>query len=333
MIFAHIVGLSQNHKHILYEKYNNSKYIFKDLDDLTDLIMEDKNMSSLIHRYEYYIDKSKNQNITKLQSKQFLAKSREINTKINTYWKSRIDFYINEIINEDCKESKFVILLGYCNFFRNIRIFNVIKTSIKIFITIDMEIYTREIIKINLDEYRNDIIDGNFSLDLINPTYLSKRRDTVHGIYMKHAYEDNTIDECITFLGNSLENYDIPSILFYASKYKYTNRIPLKNIVAYTDEWTAIISSFNDKKIIKGYENDDYSKPFIQELSKGRFKTFNKPIYIYIITNTSLFIPVFTKNYIYKYKLNQSAQISRTIEIPNALKKLKELNISFVTMV
>ena len=332
MIFAHIVGLTQNQKSLLYKKYTNSKYLFKDMDDLTDLIMEDKNMVSLIQRYEYNINKSKNANITKLQAKQFLAKSREVNSKINVYWKSRMEFYINEINNEEHDEKKFIVLIGYNNFYKNIRIFTNVTTNIKIFIKIDMNEYTKEIISTNIDEYRNDIVEGNFNLDLINPVFLSKRRETVTTLYEKRSYEQKSLDECITFLGNSLDNYDIPPLLFYASKYKYKGRIPLKQIIAYTDEWISIVSSFKNKGLIKGYVDEDYSKPFIQEIEKGSIKQLHEKIYVYVITNTVLFIPVYTKNYIYKYKLNQSAQISKIIEIEDAHTKLKDLNISFITM-
>ena len=44
MIFGHIVGLTQSQKDLIFQRYSNTKYIFKDLDDLTDLIMDDKNM-------------------------------------------------------------------------------------------------------------------------------------------------------------------------------------------------------------------------------------------------------------------------------------------------
>ena len=337
MIFAHIVGLTQQHKVYFYEKYKKSKYIFKDLDDLTDLIMDDKNMYSLIQRYEYYLNKSKNQNISKLQSKQFLVKSRELNNKINGYWKSRMEFYINEIksnvepsVNDDNK--KLTILLGYSNFFRNVRTFVPINATVKIFINIDMDAYTKEIISTNIDTYRDDIISGNFNLDLINPTYLSKRRAMVEALYLKRTYDTKTFDDCVTFLGNSLENYEIPQVLFYASKYKYKGRIPLKEIIAYTDEWIAIVSSFKNNNLIKGYADDDCTKPYIQELEKNNIKKLKDKVFVYAITNTALFIPVFTKNYIYKYKLTQSAQIHQIIEIEDAYEKLKTMNISFVNI-
>ena len=337
MIFAHIVGLTQQHKVYFCEKYKSSKYIFKDLDDLTDLIMDDKNMYSLIQRFEYYQDKSRNQNITKIQSKQFLIKSRELNNKINAYWKSRMEFYINEIVNgKDTNvlndDKKLTILIGYSNFFRNMRTFVNIVSTVKIFINIELNTYTKEIISTNLDQYRDDIILGNFNLDLINNIYLGKRRTIVESLYVKRIYDLKTFDETITFLGNSLENYDIPTILYYASKYKYNGRIPLKEIVAYADEWIAITSSFKNSKLIKGYVEDDYSKPYIQELEKNNLIKLKEKVYVYVITNTSLFIPIFTNNYIYKYKLMQSAYIHKIIEINDAYDKLKDLNISFISI-
>lgn len=329
MIFGHIVGLTQHQKEDIYKKYNNSKYIFKDLDDITDLIMEDKNMFHLIQKYEYYINKAKDPGSTKVQSRQLLTKSREMNNKINTYWKKRLEFYINEI-KEENNEEQMTILLGYSNFYRNIRTFVNVNATIKIFVHADMNEYTKDIIQTNLDTYRSDIIEGNFNLELINPTFLIKRRQAVENIYSKKQYDSKTYEESLNFLGNSLENYDIPSVLFYASRYEYKKHIPIKDLVAYTDEWISIVSSYKDKNIIKGYMNDDCTKPYVQELHKGSLNKMKNKLYVYIITNTALFMPVFTKNFIYKYKSSQNAQISKVVEVENAYERLKQLGIAII---
>lgn len=331
MIFGHIVGLTQSQKDLIFQRYSDTKYMFKDLDDITDLIMDDKNMYNLIQRYEYYLNKAKNQNTTKLECKKNLTKSREINNKINSYWKSRLEFYINEINDEDHGD-KMVVLLGYSNFYRNMRTFVKIDATIKIFISIADNDYTREIITNNIDQYRSDIIDGNFNLDLINPTYLIKRRQTVTNLYSSKGYDVKNFDQSVTFMGNSLENYDIPKVLFYASKFKYKNQIPIKNIIAYSEEWISIVSSFKNNKLAKGYIDEDCNKPYVQELAKNNLKKMKTKLYVYAITNTQLFMPVFTKNFIYKYKSAQYAQIYKTYEYDNVYERLKTLNIELITL-
>lgn len=330
MIFGHIVGLTQNQKNTIYQRYSATKYLFRDLDDLTDLIMDDKNMLQLIKRHEYYLNKSKSFNASKLDSKKFLSKSRELNNKINSYWKSRMEFYINEILNEDLND-KMLVLLGYSNFYRNMRIFIKLETTIKLFINIEDEEYTREIISNNIDQYKTDIIEGNFNLDLINPAFLIKRRQTVTNLYNKRDYDIKNFDDGVSFMGNSLENYDIPPILYYTSKHKYKTHIPIKNLIAYNDEWISIVSSFKNNKIAKGYIDEDYNKPYVQELSKNNLKKLKTNVYVYVISNTQLFVPVFTKNYLYKYKTTQHAQIYKIYEHENAFERLRKLNIELIT--
>lgn len=329
MIFGHIVGLTQSQKNTIHQRYSETKYLFKDLDDLTDLIMDDKNMYQLVQRYEYYMNKSKNFNISKLESKKLLTKSRELNNKINAYWKTRMEFYINEYSNEDNGDKK-VILLGYSNFYRNMRIFAKLETTIKIFIDIDEKEYTKEIIRNNIEKYTEDIVDGNFNLDLINPTFLIKRRQTITNLYNKRNYDVKDFDNSVKFMSNSLENYDIPTPLFYASQHKYKTSIPIKDLIAYNDEWIAIISSFKNNKLVKGYLDDNSNKPYVQELAKNNLKKLNCKIYIYVISKTELFIPIFTKNYLYKYKSSQHVQINKIVEYENALEHLKSSNIEVI---
>jgi hypothetical protein len=334
MIFAHIAGLPDILKNKLVETYSNSNYIFQDLELFTEKIIQDKNMKALIQRYEYYCDKAKNINTTKMQSKLFIKKSKDIERKMNFYWRNKINYYILNLINSTSPNKK-IILLGYCNFFKNIRIFINIQTNIKIFInltTSNDNNYIKDIITYNLDKYRNDIINGTFNLDLINTSYLIKKREITTNIYLKNEYDLKTWDQIIKFLSISLQNYDIPSVLYYASKTNYDKKINLKKIIAYSDDWIALVSGFNDKALIKGYQNDDENKPFIQEIKPSSLNNLNDSINLYVITNTALFTPILTKNYIYKYETNKVVQIHDKININNVYSTLKQKGIKLINI-
>lgn len=329
MIFAHIAGLPENLKNELIKKYKSSNYIFQDLENFTELILNDKNMKIMIQRYEYYCDKSKIQQITKLQAKQFITKSKDIERKMNIYWKNKMNYYILELIKQTNLKKK-IILFGYCHFFKNIRIFINIQTNIKIFVNLNSQEYIKDIIRNNLKNHSEDIINGNFNLELLNPSFLTKKREITCSFYLKNSYDLKTFETIEQLLQMSLETYDIPSILFYASKINYESKINLKKIIAYSYDWISLIAAFNEKKIIKGFQNDDESKPFIQELEENLFDKLQNSMYLYVISNTALFTPIFTKNYIYKYETNNPVQIYKKLLIVNVYTKLKEKKIKLI---
>jgi hypothetical protein len=334
MIFAHIAGLTDIFKNKLINTYSSSDFIFQDLEIFTEKIIQDKNMKALIQRYEYYCDKAKNINTTKIQSKLFIKKSKDIERKMNFYWKNKINYYILNLINSTNPNKK-IILLGYCNFFKNIRIFINIQTNIKIFINLSLNTdnnYIKDIITYNLDTYRNDIINGTFNLDLINTSCLIKKREITTNIYVKNGYDLKTWDEITKLLSISLQNYDIPSVLYYASKTNYEKKINLKKIIAYSDDWIALVAGFNDKSLIKGYQNDNENKPFIQEIKPNTLNNLNDSINLYVITNTTLFTPILTKNYIYKYETNKVVQIHDKIKINNVHSTLKQKGIKLINI-
>ena len=330
MIFCHISGLQNFIKKELITKFPN--YIFKDLEDYTQIIINDKNMQALIQRYEYYLEKSKSSNVTKLQSKQFIKKSKDIERQMNNYWKTKINYYIIDLINKSDPKKK-IILLGNCNFFKNIRIFINIQTNLKIFIDDNSNDNIKDIIKNNLDQYRNDIINGNYNLEQLNYNYLIKKREILKLIYIKNGYSLKTYDNLIKLLLINNNIIDNPNILYYASDIDYNKKINLSKIIAYSDDWISLVSSIKTKQIIKGFENDDHSKPFIQELEPNLLSKLKCKTFLYVINNTSLFVPIFTKNYIYKYETNKSVQIYKKLQIDNIYNILKEKKIKLIEYV
>lgn len=330
MIFAHIAGLSEPIKIKLVESFADSQYIFKDLDQLSTKITNDKNMKLLIQKYEYYCDKSKSQGVTKLQAKQFLTKSKDIERKMSIYWKNKMNYYILDLINATPPNKK-IILIGYCNFFKNVRVFINIQTNTKIFYSIASDPdFIKDIVRTNLDTYREDIINGQFNLDLINPTILSKKREITANLYVKAGYMLKPLDSIAKLLNLSLQNYSVPQVLYFASKTEYNKKISLDKIIAYSDDWIAIIGGLKTKGLVKGYESDNPDKPFVQEVEPGSLNLLTQPIYLYAITNTLLFTPIITKNYIYKYETTKTAQIHEKILIQNPKQKLGQIGVKLI---
>ena len=168
MIIGHVSGLTSGYKNDFMVSFNDSKYYIVDLDDYTDEIMKDNNMQELVVKYDDCIVKSKDPTTTKNQVKVMLAKSRELNNKINDFWKKRMEFYLNELSNESTKD---IILIGSISFFRNIRTILNLDISIKSFLDLDNDTYAREIIETNLDIYRDEIVSGHFNLEMINHVF------------------------------------------------------------------------------------------------------------------------------------------------------------------
>lgn len=330
MIFAHIAGLSESLKLKLTNSFFDSNYVFLDLDKITEKITNDKNMKLLIQKYEYYCEKSKSQGVTRIQAKQYVIKSKDIERKMSFYWKNKMNYYILDTINSTQPNNK-IILLGYCNFFKNIRIFIPIQTNTKIFYSIASDSdFIKDIVKFNLDTNYDSIINGMYNLDLINPTILNKKREITANLYVKNGYIMKTWDQSIKFLSLSLQNYSIPPILYFASKTNYDKKIPINKLTAYSDDWIAIIAGFKTKSLIKGYEFDNPEKPFVQEIDKNGLNILDDSIYLYVITNTLTFTPVITKNYIYKYDTNKQVQIYNKTQILNVKQKLKDIGIKLI---
>jgi len=221
--------------------------------------------------------------------------------------------------------------MGYCNFFKNIRIFINIQTNTKIFYSVSSDSdFIKDIVRTNLDLYREEIINGQFNLDLINPIILTKKREITANLYVKNGYMLKDFDGITKLLNLNLQNYSVPQVLYFASKTEYKKKITLDKIIAYSDDWIAIIAGFKIKGLVKGYESDNPDKPFVQEVEQGSLSLLTQPIYLYAITNTFLFTPVITKNYIYKYETIKPAQIHEKILIQNSKQKLAQIGIKLI---
>jgi hypothetical protein len=100
-IIAHVAGLTDHTKVEFYNIFKKSqliKYVdIIDVDIITTKIIEDNNMEILFAKFEYYSERSKNQDLTQFENKSALTKAKQLEKKMFQYWKVKMEYYINAL--------------------------------------------------------------------------------------------------------------------------------------------------------------------------------------------------------------------------------------------
>jgi nicotinamide mononucleotide adenylyltransferase len=319
-IFAHIAGVNLESKELIKKSFSKKIFEIIDLDIITEKIINDKNMLYLYNRDEFYKNKLKDQNLSKLNIKQINNIIKKIDQKMNLYWKANFD---NAITNLISKIDKLVIVIGYNTYFKNHKIYVNINTNHKYIKKVNLIDHAKNVVSTNLKEYYEDIINGDFPLEYLNHQMIIKKRNNLVIQYQKMEYQLDTINNII----NAIEiayNTDIPNMLYFASKENFNKKIMLKHnkIIAYEDQWIALISALSNNNISKGYSSS--GQPYV----KCNPSILNIPIYLYLITDTKSFSPIPTKNKLYKYQSAKQITIDKKVLIDNIHDKLKELKIN-----
>ena len=318
-IFAHIAGVNIESKELIKKSFSKKIFEIIDLDTITEKIINDKNMLYLYNRDEFYKNKLKDQNLSKLNIKQINNIIKKIDHKMNLYWKFNFDNAINNLIS---KIDKLIIVIGYNTYFKNHKIFVNINTNHKYIKKVNLIDHAKNVVSTNLKEYYEDIINGVFPLEYLNHQMIIKKRNNLVIQYQKMEYQLDTINNII----NAIEiayNTDIPDMLYFASKENFNKKIMLKQnkIIAYEDQWIALISALSNNNISKGYSSS--GQPYV----KCNPSILNIPIYLYFITDTKSFSPIPSKNKLYKYQSAKQITINKKVLIDNIHDKLKELKI------
>jgi hypothetical protein len=106
----------------------------------------------------------------------------------------------------------------------------IFEINMKFFIKVDHKIHTKEIITYNIENFREEICEGTFDLNYLNPLFLTKKRTLIMNIYNKLGYMNLPLDTIINILEVNIQ-IDIPKILYYVSDIKYDKKIPLNNLI------------------------------------------------------------------------------------------------------
>jgi len=322
-IIAHVVGLSQSMKDkfiLFYEKhYKNKNINLVDLDRITIEIINDNSIIKLYDKLDKML----------LGKKKMNKEMKEIEVKINDFWKAKID---NFLIKELAK-GKNIICIGLSTYFKNHKVGIKLLTSLKLFFKIDLKENAQAIIKDNIKKYESDILDGNFNLEFLDLHILMKKRELLQNTYEKMGYQSRSFKDIINIIRIGVSNY-IPNNLFFIFENKLSKtEINKRKIVAYTFEWLAIASIFKNN-IDKGYKTVNKKKiPFIKILKQNIIEKYNTPIYIYMTEDVESFMPEITNSgEIYKYISTKPIKKFDMLYIENPIQKLKSANINIITI-
>jgi hypothetical protein len=324
-ILSHIVGLTPIYK---TQFINDLKTFDKniniiDLDKFTEEILIDKHIMLLNKKLDEYKSskyKCANQDI------------KLIDNKISQQWKLLIE---NKLIKEINKKNKNIIL-GLSTFFKNHKIKINILSPNKLFIKLNLITNAHNIITDNLDNYRNDIINGTFDLNYLNNDFLIKKRIELQDIYQNMGYQLKSYNYIFKIIQLIINNTYIPDGLFFVD-YKQYNKTELKkkkNIIGYTSEWLALASIVKNG-LIKGYiKNTPLVIPYIKEVIKNSLNHLNEPLFIYYTQNVNCFMPEISNHssQIYKYISTHPIENFTCQNIHNPLEKLKDLNIKIIKL-
>lgn len=269
----HIVGLNNEFKNDFISKIKSidPNYNIIDIDDLTQKITNDNKLAKLYDDFE--------------KNKSDKNKSKQISSDINNEWARDIQSKLNKLLSSNDKNT---IVLGLTTSVINTgipKIYINIPTNYKFIIEIDLIENAKQIIKNNLKEYKNQIINGKFPLEYLNLDFLIKRREQLNSIYTKNLYIPKKIDDIIKFFKEHIPSLEGKRTinnkqLYYASDKEFVKYISTKNLSLYNDDIKAILQIFK----LVSFQYDPVKK-ILKELSKDGLKELQKDCFVYEITD------------------------------------------------
>ena len=271
-VICHIVGITSLTKNKFLEDIKKLGYHIIDLDELSNNILRNGTMNQLFSQYQGFKE-TKND------------KFKEIEKKMNIYWETSMEEGIVSNINKSKKN----IIIGYSHHFRNInKRINVSPNNKPIakFIIKVSKSDVRNIIKNNIEKFKNEIIQGCYPLENIDFDFVFNNRIKIDATYEKNGYLPKTLETIYTILNLSNKNIDGDG-LWIASRepYNISSKIyPRKNdkLFGFTDKLMALLSSFhfNDDELEKYYENNTVR---VKPKKNGILEKMKEKRYLYLV--------------------------------------------------
>ena len=241
------------------------------------------------------------------------------------YWKNKFKLLLEKEIKKH--KNKKIILIGLNTHFKNSRIFVKIECNLKFFVRLDLLENAKNVIKCNLDEHRNEIIEGTFPLEYLEIDFLIKKRENLLGLYKKNGYELKSITSIIKIINNNID-FKIDSIgdLYYASRDKKVKKVNSEDrLIAYNVPWLAALSCMDCKNVKKGFKKNN---GFVKQEKRGGFNELKKECYLYKIDKSNFYHHEKGKGI--KFASNQQTKILENYYIKDMYEYLIENGIKLI---
>lgn len=324
-IICHIVGLNDHIKNNLIKLLNSKDFNLAviDLDKITQKIINDKNMNLMYDKYELTFEKSKKKGSDKILTKKY----REIEKKMNQYWKNKFEIILKQECNK--KKDKKIILLGLNVHFKNNRIIVKIDCKLKFFIRLNLIDNAKKIIENNLENHKNEIIAGTFPLQYLDADFLIKKRESLQSIFNKLKYESKSMKTIISIIYNNIDiNTKINNVgsLYFSSFEKKQKKITSESrLISYTIPWLSIMSLNKDNNIKKGFKKNE---GFIKQTKKGAFNKLKTKCYLYEVDKDDFYFHENSRDV--KFASSGNAKILNTYYINDIYDYLIENGIKLI---
>jgi hypothetical protein len=264
---CHIICLNSKNKKQLYEELNNNFNII-DLDSINQSILNDQYLDKLFIQFT---------KLKELKNDKF----KEVDKKMSSYWENTFHDKLNELVSSKKKN----IFIGMNNHYKIPSKKINLNTKNNFIVKTDPREEIKLIIANNLDNNRENIINGNFPLEYLDYQYLLKKREALLYTYIKNGYLEKSFNEILNVLKTFAKDNDKDELwISLKEPYNVNSKIhPQDKILyAYNDPTIALIESFNfnEGEIEKNIttENDTPSinlkeiKPkSLEKLKKKRF--------------------------------------------------------------
>lgn len=272
-VSCHLIGLNPYTKQKLLDNIDSKKINIIDLDIINQNILQNQHLDKLYLQFQKLkIDKN--------------DKYKEVDKKMSLFWEKN---FISDIENK-ISEKKINILIGQNNHYKSLNKRVNIDCANKFIVKSNIDNEVKSWIKYNLDNYKEEIINGNFPLEYINYDFLTKKRIAIENTYKKIGYMEKTFDEINTIINfiakpkntekiwiSMKEPYNIGSYIH--PKLNNENKIN-----GYTDPNTALLTSLK-------ISNIQISKPFEQIIKNSQnIKKLQTRRFLYLV-DIKTFIP------------------------------------------
>lgn len=282
---CHLVGLNPYAKKDFISNLNEKIFNVIDLDDINQEILKDKQLDKMYHQFQ------------KLKSDKN-DKYKEVDKKMSQFWeKNFIDG-----IEKQISPKKINILVGQNNHYKSLNKRVNIDCTNKFIVKSDTDEEVKAWIKYNLDNYREEIIQGNFPLDYINYDFLHKKRLAIESIYKKIGYIEKSLEQINTIINliesstkktsqeiwvSMKEPYNIGSLIH--PKVNESNKI-----TGYSEPNIALLGSINftNGEVKKTFDGEEITLKEIKPQSMKKLKTRR---FLYLV-DSKTFIPHETGN-------------------------------------